>query len=64
MGININCKYNDRGAWCINKNVKKSLWGFGARCCSLYPGLNGEKCQYQVEYKRPQPPPPPPPKKR
>lgn len=59
MGININCKSNDQGAWCKNKNIKRSLFGIGARCCVLYPGLNGEKCEHQEQYKRPTAPPPP-----
>lgn len=33
---NINCKWNDRGAWCENENVKRSLFGIGARCCVEY----------------------------
>lgn len=36
MRVKIYCKYNDRGAWCKNKNVKRSLLGIGARCCSEY----------------------------
>ena len=63
MGIKINCKYNDRGAWCTNEKIKRSLFGFGARCCTLFPCLNGVVCEYQMKYKRPDPPPPPPPRK-
>ncbi len=58
--IRINCTYNERGAWCNNRNMKRSLFGLGARCCLLYPGLNGERCREQVKYPRPQFPPPAP----
>lgn len=44
MLLKINCKYNDQEAWCINKNVKRSLFGIGAKCCNLY---NNKKCKYQ-----------------
>jgi hypothetical protein len=57
--ININCQYNDCGAWCKNKNIKRSLFGLGARCCILYPGLNGKTCAFQVMYNRPTSPPSP-----
>ena len=33
MQKKVNCKYNDKGAWCTNKNIKRSLFGIGARCC-------------------------------
>lgn len=59
MGIKINCKSNDQGSWCKDKRIKKSLWGFGARCCVLFPGLNGKTCEYQVKYIKPSPPPSP-----
>jgi len=42
MIVKINCKYNDRGAWCTNKNVKRSLFGIGARCCSEF---NDKECE-------------------
>ena len=29
MQRKINCKYNDEGAWCTNKNIKRSLFGHG-----------------------------------
>lgn len=63
--INIDCKDNDQGAWCKNKNVKRSLFGLGARCCVLYPGLNGKECKHQTKMKRPiKPAPAPPPRPR
>ena len=57
MPIKINCKDNDQGAWCKNKNIKRSLFGFGARCCKLYPP-SSEHCEYQIKYPRPNPPAP------
>lgn len=41
MVIKVNCKYNDDGAWCINKEIKRSLFGIGTRCCSEF---NDKKC--------------------
>ena len=32
----INCKWNNQGVWCKNKKVKRSLFGFGTRCCMEY----------------------------
>jgi len=58
--IKINCIYNDQGAWCINKNIKRSLFGIGARCCLDYPPCSQEKCEFKEKHKRPTPPPPPP----
>ena len=55
MQIKVNCKYNDHGAWCRNENVKRSLWGLGARCCIEYP-YNKNTCKYIDKYKRPNPP--------
>jgi len=50
MNRHINCKYNDQGAWCTNKQIKRSLFGLGARCCCEY---DDKKCEYKVEYKKP-----------
>lgn len=47
MHIKVNCKYNDQGAWCKNSNIKRSLWGLGARCCVLYPPDEKPSCNYQ-----------------
>jgi len=47
MLVKINCTYNDNGAWCKNKKVKRSMWGLGARCCILYPPDQGPNCIYQ-----------------
>jgi hypothetical protein len=55
MLIKINCIYNNRGAWCVNKNIKRSLFGIGARCCIEYPYKN-DICPYQKKYKKPPPP--------
>jgi hypothetical protein len=61
--ININCIHSDR-AWCTNKNVKRSLFGIGARCCVEYPPFT-EKCEYKVMCPKPTAPPSPvPPKKK
>ena len=55
---NINCIYNDESAWCTNKNVKRSLFGIGVRCCRAY---DGETCEHQEEScGRPLVPPPAP----
>lgn len=67
VNININCIYNDQGAWCKNKAIKKSWWGIGAReCIEFQRMLRGygilEECQYREGY--PKPPPPPLPKKK
>jgi hypothetical protein len=62
VNIRINCKYNDQGAWCFNKEVKRSLFGFGARCCIIYPNYTG-KCEHQIKYPKPIAPPPPPQKR-
>jgi len=59
--INIDCKDNDQGVWCKNKNIKRSLFGLGARLCVLYPGFNEKICEYQTKQPRPLSPPPPPP---
>lgn len=53
MNININCKYNDRGAWCTNKNIKR---GFFARCCMEYPP-NSKRCPLKERFPRPINPP-------
>jgi hypothetical protein len=58
MGIKINCEYNDQVAWCKHEKVKRSLWGFGARCCTIHPNLFS-RCDYQVKHKRPGAPPSP-----
>jgi hypothetical protein len=60
MYINVNCKFNDRGAWCKHKLVKRSLFGFGARCCILFPDNLLGKCELQEKCMKPIAPPPPP----
>jgi hypothetical protein len=54
----INCKHNDRGAWCKHQAIRRNL--FGVRCCVLYPSLNGKTCEYLEKYAKPKAPPPPP----
>lgn len=59
--IKINCKWNDEGAWCKNKKVKRSLFGLGAICCIEY-GTN-KICSVRTSYPKPIKLPPCPPKK-
>ena len=55
MQRKINCKYNDQGAWCTNKNVKRSLFGIGARCCTEF---NDKECELkEIRNKKSNPPP-------
>jgi len=58
MPIKINCVFNDRGAWCLHRAIKRSLFGLGARCCVNYPYLTG--CKHQKPHLRPKCPPPAP----
>lgn len=58
MTKNVNCRWNDRGAWCTNKKVKRSLFGIGARCCIEHD--NNKTCQFKDPWQRPTGPPPPP----
>ncbi len=53
-----NCVYNDNGAWCTNKSVKRSLFGIGARCCIAYGKLSTTDCPYTSprSFKPKQPP--------
>lgn len=51
MIIKVNCKYNDDAAWCTNKNIKRSIFGIGARVCIE---SNGGKCNLK-ERKTPRP---------
>jgi len=37
--------YKD-GAWCTNKNIKRSLFGIGARCCLEF---DNKKCELKEE---------------
>jgi len=50
MGVNINCRQNDQGAWCRDRRVKRSLFGIGARVCRIF---EGQLCEYQDMYPRP-----------
>ncbi len=52
MGININCTHNDQGAWCKNLEVKRSLFGLGARCCVEYP-FSKTVCPLKNQHARP-----------
>jgi hypothetical protein len=55
IGIKVNCIYNDNVGWCKNKNVKRSLFGIGARVCPLADGL--VDCPHQEKYPRANRPP-------
>ena len=57
--INVNCQWNYQGAWCKNKNIKRSLFGIGARCCVKYPDYS-ITCKFCKTYHRPIAPPPSP----
>jgi hypothetical protein len=50
MGININCRQNDQGAWCRDRRVKRSLLGLGARVCSVF---EGKPCEFQDMFRQP-----------
>jgi hypothetical protein len=47
MMQNPNCIYNNQQAWCKNKNIKRSLWGLGARVCRL---VENEPCSFQIQH--------------
>ena len=55
MILKINCEYNDDGAWCTNKKVRRSLFGLGSRCCSEY---NDKKCDKKITISKSTSPPP------
>jgi len=50
--VRINCVYNDQGAWCTNKLIKRSLCGLGARCCIEFDERSAV-CKYKVIYPKP-----------
>ena len=52
--ININCQSSTNNLYCKNKKVKRSLFGIGARVCSI---VDGKNCPYQEEYPMPVAPP-------
>lgn len=54
--IRINCKDND-GPWCNNKNIKRCLFGLGARMCIDYPYFNNI-CKIREPFPKPQIHPP------
>jgi len=55
MPVNVFCKYNDQGAWCKNKNIKRSLFGIGVRCCVNFPYPSNKGCQFQIDPSGPPP---------
>jgi hypothetical protein len=46
----VNCVKNDKGAWCKDRRVERSLSGMGARCCKVF---DDDTCDYQVCFPRP-----------
>lgn len=49
MIIKVNCKYNEKDTiCCTNKNIKRSLFGIGARMCIKFQSVT--KCEFE-EYK-------------
>lgn len=58
MNFKINCKFNDNGAWCKHKSIKRSIFGIGARCCVEYTDKPIE-CEFkESKVKRANPPTP------
>lgn len=53
MKLNLNCIYNDKGDWCTNKNIKRSLFGLGARYCIVFPCFDTDACQCSKKYPKP-----------
>lgn len=49
-----NCIHADQDVWCKNKNIKKSLWGFGARCCIEAGYSHPRACEFKETNKRPE----------
>ena len=45
MGIKNKCIHSVNDAWCNNDNIKKSLFGIGARCCVDYGKMSND-CKY------------------
>lgn len=50
--ITVNCQHNEDGAWCRHPAVKRSLFGFGARCCVEYP-RRVQPCEFRLPWPRP-----------
>lgn len=59
ISIKVDCKSNDGGAWCKDGRVKRSLLGFGARCCMEY-GKSVFSCKFRDPRSRPVMAPPAP----
>lgn len=54
MGIKINCIYNNHnGVGCLNKKVKRSLFGIGPRLCILFPNPYNDVCEHKEGYPKP-----------
>lgn len=59
--IKVNCIWNNQGVWCKNEKIKRSLFGFGARCCIEYGG--NKTCQFRESRPKLTKPPLCPPKR-
>lgn len=57
MQVKINCVDNKEGAYCKNKNIKRSLFGLGSRCCVEFH--DDKECKFKVKNEKISPPPPP-----
>jgi len=58
---NVQCDFFVGGGYCTNDNVQKSMWGMGAKVCSMYYNSDNIKCKWKKDsYIRPSAPPPPP----
>ena len=57
MTIKINCEFNDLGAWCKCKQVKRKWYQIGGRGCMEYPDQIN-KCPYKTSGLKTPPPPP------
>jgi hypothetical protein len=53
MNIKNPCIHSDNDAWCKNKNIKRSLFGIGARCCVVYTQINKSNCKYYEAMPKP-----------
>jgi len=53
MTIKIDCKFNNLGAWCKCKQVKRKWYEMGGRGCIEYP-YQTNKCVYKESTLRPE----------
>lgn len=50
---NLNCIFNDNVFWCKNKNIKRSLFGLGARCCIEHNSKEIIVCPFKIKHLKP-----------